>query len=192
MISGIPVTSVEMQGVPRAMDFQQYGGKAVGVAVGADHARGGERRCRGHASMTCGLREGADEADDALQSGADDLLREFRFEFARADDVAGEGVFRASSAAGVDEHIEALLFDEATDGDDVRRAFGGVAEAEAFEIDAVVDAADVGGVGTELIAQVADIEVADGDRAAAWRSLRRRSAGETDSWKMSLAWAVKV
>ena len=143
--------------------FDEDGWQAVAVAVGADDAGGDEHGGVMQVGFDFGLGAVADEMDLVVKAEGGDLGGEFAAFAALADDgaFAGDAV-TAQADNGVDEVVEAFFFDEAADGENVRRAVARDLVGELVEVKAVVDAVD-GGAAVVFGAQVGEVVVAHGD-----------------------------
>ena len=143
--------------------FDEDGRQAVAVAVSADDAGGDEHRRLPDVVFDFCLAAVAEEAHAVFQVQAGDVCGECLALVTVADDVAG-AVYAAFAQGGdgVYEVGEAFFFDEAADGEEVRRAVFGRVVGELFEVESVVDAVH-GRFAGVLFAQVGEVVVGDGD-----------------------------
>ena len=99
---------------------------------------------------------------------------------------------RREQRRGSQQVGEALLLHQPPDSGDHRRPVGAVASREGRQVQAVVDATDVPGVGAEWLRRCDRLKSLTVITSLASRSFRAALPQSTSAWKMSFAWAVML
>ena len=149
----------------RCHRLEQHGRKAVGVAVGADDARGDEQVGIAQQVRHIALREGAGHAHDPFEAERAHPIAQLARELAVSRQrQLGLDALPAQLGEGIEQHAEALLLDEPADRGHAQRARDalGSAVSESVDLDRVGHQADLLGVHRCDHPQVRHVEGADG------------------------------